>query len=122
MRIQTKLALSFGIIISILCVEIVLNQIISHNATNTYQKLKSEALPAIRILNKYESINNELFLLTSNKVYNKNLPLDSQNRLNGILEVELPYLQYELLQLSKKINNREDFTLKTPKIIKLQTI
>lgn len=119
MRIQTKLALSFGIIISILCVEIVLNQIISHNATNTYQKLKSEALPAIRILNKYESINNELFLLTSNKVYNKNLPLDSQNRLNGILEVELPYLQYELLQLSKKINNREDFTLKTPKIIKL---
>mgnify|MGYP003109559971 CR=1 FL=1 len=36
MRIQTKFALSFGIIISILCVEVVLDQIISHNVTKTY--------------------------------------------------------------------------------------
>ncbi len=119
MRIQTKLALSFGIIISILCVEIVLNQIISHNATKTYQKLKTEALPALRILDSYESINNEFYLLTSNKVYNNNLSLNGQNRLSGILEVELPYLESELLLLANNIDNTDDISVKAPQIIKL---
>jgi len=117
MKIRTKLALSFGIIISILFTEIVLNQIISDNATNTYQKLKSQALPVLRILDKYESINNELFLLTSNKVYNKNLPLSSQNRLNGILEVELPYLKTELFLLSENLEKDDEITQKSPEII-----
>ena len=119
MRIQTKLVLSFGIIISILFIEIVLNQIISQNAAKSYQKLKSEALPALRILDDYESINNEFFLLTSNKVYNHNLSLNGQNRLNGILEVELPYLKSELQLLSNNIDNTEDISIKAPQIIKL---
>ena len=119
MRIQTKLVLSFGIIISILCVEIVLNQIISNNATKTYQKLKSEALPALRILDSYESINNEFYLLTSNKVYNHNLSLNGKNRLSGILEVELPYLKSELLLLANHTDNTDDISVKAPQIIKL---
>ncbi len=117
MRIRTKLILSFGVIICILFLEIVLNQIISDNATKTYQKLKSQALPALRILDKYESINNELFLLTSNKVYNNNLPLNSQNRLNGILEVELPYLKTELFILSENLAANDQIVLKYPEII-----
>lgn len=58
----------------------------------------------MRLLDKYESINNELFLLTSNKVHNENLSLDSQNRLNGILEVELPYLKTEFFLLSEDLD------------------
>lgn len=61
MKIRTKLILSFGVIISVLCIEIVLNKIISDNAAETYQKLKTQALPALRVLDKFESINNELF-------------------------------------------------------------
>lgn len=117
MRIRTKLILSFGVIICILFVEIVLNQIISDNATDTYQKLKSQALPALRVLDKYESINNELFLLTSNKVYNSNLPINSQNRLNGILEVELPYLKTELFLLAENLTRDEQIVVKSPEII-----
>ncbi len=119
MKIRTKLILSFGVIISVLCIEIVLNQIISDNASETYQKLKTQALPALRILDKFESINNELFLLTSNKVYNSNLPLDSQNRLNGILEVELPYLKTELFLLSENLEKNDEIALKSPEIIEL---
>jgi PAS domain S-box-containing protein len=119
MKIRAKLILSFGIIISILCIEIVLNQIISHNASNTFQKLKSQALPAIAILDKYESINKELFLLTSNKVYNNNLPLYSQNRLKGILEVELPYLKSELFLLAEKFEDTDEIVIKSPEIIEV---
>ena len=117
MKIRTKLILGFGIIISILCAEIVLNQIISDNASNTYQKLKSQALPALDILDKYKSINNELFLLTSNKAYNNDLPLKSQNRLNGILDVELPYLKSELFLLSEMFEENEEIVRKAPEII-----
>jgi PAS domain S-box-containing protein len=117
MRIRTKLILSFGVIICILFLEIVLNQIISDNATDTYQKLKSQALPALRILGTYESINNEVFLLTSNKVYNNKLPINSQNRLNGILEVELPYLITELSILSEALAADDQIVIKSPEII-----
>ncbi|HSM62861.1 MAG TPA: PAS domain S-box protein, partial [Gillisia sp.] len=117
MKIRTKLILSFGVIIFILCIEIILNQIISNNASDTYQKLKTQALPAIAILDKYESINKELFLLSSNKVYNNNLPLNSQNRLKGILEVELPYLKSELFLLAQKFEDNEEIALKSPAII-----
>ncbi|WP_051119569.1 sensor histidine kinase [Gillisia sp. CAL575] len=119
MRISTKLILSFAVIISVLCIEIVLNQIISDNAADTYQKLKNQALPALRILDKFESVNNEFYLLTSNKVYNSNLPLDSQNRLNGILEVEFPYLKTELFHLSENLDKQDEITLKSPEILKL---
>jgi len=119
MKIRTKLILSFGVIISVLCIEIVLNQIISNNATDTYQKLKTQALPALRILDKFESINNEFFLLASNKVYNRNLPLESQNRLNGILEVEFPYLKTELFNLSENLEEHDEITLKSPEIVSL---
>lgn len=119
MKIRTKLILGFGIIISILCAEIVLNQIISDNASDSYQKLKSQALPALDILDKYKSINNELFLLTSNKVYNNDLPLNSQNRLNGILDVELPYLKSELFLLSEMFEENEEIVRKAPEIIEI---
>ncbi|WP_010232100.1 ATP-binding protein [Gillisia marina] len=59
------------------------------------------------------------FLLTSNKVYNSNLPLDSQNRLNGILEVELPYLKTELFLLSENLEENDEIALKSPEIIEL---
>jgi len=119
MKIRSKLILSFGIIISVLCMEIVLNQIISDNAADTYQKLKTQALPTLRILDKFESVNNEFFLLASNKVYNSNLPLQNQNRLNGILEVEFPYLKTELLLLSKKSQEKDQLALKAPEILSL---
>ncbi len=119
MKIRTKLILSFGVIISVLCMEIVLNQIISDNAADTYQKLKTQALPTLRVLNKFESVNNEFFLLASNKVYNSNLPIETQNRLNGILDVEFPYLKTELLLLSNKSQEKDQIALKTPEIINL---
>lgn len=119
MKIRNKLILSFGVIISILCIEIILNQIISYRAAETYQKLKTQALPTLRILDDFESINNELFLLTSNKVYNQKFPLDSQNKLNGILEVELPYLKNELSRLSENLEENNDIALKSPEIIEV---
>lgn len=119
MKIRTKLILSFGIIISVLFIEIVLNQIISDNATDTYEKLESQALPALEVLDKYESINKEFFLLTSNKVYNSNLQLNSQNRLNGIIEVEFPYLKTELFLLAESVEKNDELALKSPEIIEL---
>ena len=52
--IRNKLILGFGVIIGILIAEIVLNQIISHKATTIYRKLKLEAIPATKILEKYD--------------------------------------------------------------------
>ncbi|TVZ28452.1 PAS domain S-box-containing protein [Gillisia sp. Hel_I_86] len=119
MKIRTKLILSFGVIIGILCIEIALNQTISNNAAETYQKLKTQVLPALRILDKFESINNEVFLLISNKVHHSNFPSKSQNRLSGILEVELPYLKTELLLLSENLEENNEVALKAPVIIEL---
>ncbi|MCF4101661.1 ATP-binding protein [Gillisia sp. M10.2A] len=119
MKIRNKLILGFGIIISILIAEIILNQLINQKANTTYQKLKVEALPTLYLLDQYKAINKELFLLTSNKVYNINSSLSSQNRLKGIIEVELPYLKSELAFLTRKLEKNEEIVLQSPEIIDL---
>lgn len=87
--------------------EIILNQIISNNATNAYHKLKVEALPSIQVLNKFEAINKEAFLLINGKVYNEELSQRANNRLSGILEVEYPYLMAELVPVGRYLENEK---------------
>ncbi|WP_341226987.1 ATP-binding protein [uncultured Arcticibacterium sp.] len=99
MSIRNKLILSFGLLIGILVIEITLNQIISNDAAKTYQKLKVEAFPAMKTLEKYEATNRELFLLISTKTFNRSTSFEEQNRLNGILDVELPFLKSEIALL-----------------------
>lgn len=98
MKISHKLILAFGVLILVLLVEIVLNQVISNRATQTYQTLQSEINPAVTILNKYEGINKELNLLISNRV-NGDDRISSINRIKGIVEVELTYIVTELTTL-----------------------
>lgn len=105
MSIRNKLILSFSLLIGILVVEITLNQLISNEAAKTYQKLKEEAFPAKKTLENYEAINRELFLLISTKTFNSTTSFEEQNRLNGILDVELPYLKSEIALLQESTSN-----------------
>lgn len=107
MGIKGRLIISFSIIIAILVFEIVLNQIISNNAANAYNKLKVEALPTIQTLNKFEAINKEAFLLINGKVYNEELSQSDDNRLSGILEVEYPFLKAELVPVGLHLKDNE---------------
>ncbi|MDB4297447.1 PAS domain S-box protein [Flavobacteriaceae bacterium] len=126
MGIRKKLVISFVVIINILVAEIFLNQIISNNATDTYLKLKTEAFPAMRTLDKYESINRELYLLVSNKVNNTFISVDEKNRINGIIEIELPnlkgeihFLQEKQLSHNLKVKSIGGVINRTDKLIKL---
>lgn len=108
MGIRFKLGLAFGIIISILIAEIILNHIVSKNASSTYHKLKSEIIPAMKVLEKYETINREFFLLSSAKVYNQDeLNTKDQNRLKGIIEVEYPYLKAKINTFKNQFESSE---------------
>ena len=81
---------------------IVLNQVITNRATETYQTLQSKITPAINILTKYESINKELNLLTKNRVKG-DVKTSTINRFKGIVEVELPHIKRELLLLKEDL-------------------
>jgi methyl-accepting chemotaxis protein len=116
MKIRYKLALSFGLLMSIILIEIVLNRIVSNNANNTYLKLKKEAIPAMNTLAKYEAINREVFLLIVSKTYTQKVSFKNQNRINGILEVEFPYLKNEIFLLKENLKPND------PKIQKIQDI
>lgn len=122
MSIKNKLFLSFGLLIGILVIGIVLNQVISNNAAKTYQKLKVEAIPAMKAIEKYDGINRELFLLISSKTFNSTIGFKEKNRLNGILDVELPYLKSEIYYLQGKQSTTEVQVSGIKKIIELSDL
>ena len=98
MSIKTKLSLAFGAIIAILVLEIALNQVVSYRANRTYEKLTTEVGPVLSMLNKFQAINKELGLLVTGKV-SGGLSERNQNRMKGILEVEIPYYKTEIYLL-----------------------
>ena len=63
MKISNKLIIAFSIFTLILIAEIVLNQIISEKAKESYTKLSSEIAPALEILDKCKNVNTEIYLL-----------------------------------------------------------
>jgi len=101
---------------SIILIEIVLNRVVSNNANDTYLKLKKEAIPAMNTLAKYEAINREVFLLIVSKTYTQKVSFNNQNRINGILEVEFPYLRNEIFLLKENLKPND------PKIQKIEDI
>lgn len=100
MKIRHRLILAFGVLILVLLVEIILNQVITNRATRTYETLQSEINPAITVLNHYESINKELNLLINNRV-NGDQDISTINKVKGIVEVELAYIETELSKLKE---------------------
>ncbi len=103
MKLKVRLILSFGLLIGVLILEIVFNQIVRIDATNTYQHLKTNVEPAVSTINKYLSVNNELQLLITMKVINKDVKLINLNRIDGILDVELPNLKSSIFLLQEDL-------------------
>lgn len=106
MKIRHKLVLAFGVLILILIAEIILNQVVTNRANQTYDTLQSEINPAITILNHYETINRELDILISSRVKGDN-KFSTTNRIKGIVEVELSYIETELSKLKEKLSNND---------------
>ncbi|MBJ7881828.1 sensor histidine kinase [Gelidibacter salicanalis] len=116
MKIRHRLILAFGVLILVLLVEIILNQVITNRATQTYGTVQSKINPVINVINHYESIHKELNLLTSNRVNGDN-KISSINRLNGIVEVELTYIEEELAVLKKELPEKSVDRLLLEKLI-----
>ena len=102
MKISHKLILAFTVLIVILTAEIILNQVITNRATKTYETLQSEINPTLSVLKHYESINKEFTLLLNNRV-NGDDRISSINRIRGIIDVELAYLEAELKSIKESI-------------------
>ena len=116
MKIKQKLIVAFSVLILIVLGEIVLNQIVANRATKTYETLQAKINPAINILTKYESINKELNLLISNRINGDN-KIITINRFKGIIEVELPHINKELLSLKDDLSVINEENLLVEKII-----
>ena len=100
MKIRQKLIIAFSILIIIVLAEVVLNQVVANRAKETYQALHDKINPAIIVLTKFESVNKELYLLTTNRIKGDS-KTQTVNRFKAIIEVELPYIKKELLQLKE---------------------
>ncbi len=116
MKISQKLILAFSVLILILIVEIILNQTITNKATRTYDTLQSKINPVINVLANYESINKELNLLISNRINGAD-EVDTKNRINGIIEVELTYLKTELFLFKEDLPQEDTSKSLIEKII-----
>lgn len=104
--IKSKLLLVFSIFIVILMIVMLLNHNVTKKSELTYDILKSEIAPAITTLNQFKAYNNELLLLSFNKIAAKN-SIKNTNRMKQISEVELPYLKIKLNEL-KNISNKNN--------------
>lgn len=106
MKIRHKLTIAFGVLIIIIGGEVILNQVITSQAKTTYEKLKLEIEPAIKVLDGFSGVNTELQLLTNNRINNPT-DLGLINRIKEITEVEFPYYQSETrLQLNNDYGKR----------------
>lgn len=99
MRIKRKLVVAFTIVITLFLGEIVLNQLISQQVQSTYQALKEEVEPAVKTIDRFKVINRELNLLAISQLYHQ----ENNNRVTGILDVELPNLKKEIFLLQEDL-------------------
>ena len=102
MNITKKLILGFSILISILIGEIIINQTITYRANQTYNSIRSNIEPNIKILEKCKSLNNELKLLLNSRVNSDVINTETNNRIKGIIDVELPYMIKEIQRMNTK--------------------
>ncbi len=103
--IRKRLVLSYSVIFAVLVVSIGLNGFIQFRASNTFSRIKERAIPALETLDKFESINSELRLLIINYTLVEGIgKLDDENRIRGIIEVEIPNLVSRIDQ-TKTENN-----------------
>ena len=98
MKITQKLIIAFSVLILIFIGEIILNQIITSHANDTYDKLMNKINPTIKTLAKYESINKRLNLLTNTRI-NGDEKIVTVNRFTRVLEIELRHIKKELYLL-----------------------
>lgn len=80
-----------------------LNSEYSKKSAGTNKQLESKIEPALNILNNYHSYNEELFLLSLNKITTNQSALIT-NRMKIITEVELPNLDLETLALISNLS------------------
>jgi len=99
-KISHKLIFAFGALIAVLLIEMILNQVITRQATDSYEKLKTEVGPAVRMLDKFQAVNKELILLALNKV-NAPSEISHVNRMKVLTEVELPHYIMEVFHLQE---------------------
>lgn len=116
MKISSRLITGFSILILILIGEIILNQTITYQTNQTYENIETNIEPSINVLEKYKSINIELKLLLNSKINAQKTDIENNNRIKGIIDVELPYLIKEIQKISLVINS-DDSLFNSFKII-----
>ncbi|MEO9893975.1 ATP-binding protein [Aurantibacter sp.] len=90
-NIKTKLIIAFGTTITVLLLVMVLKSLYSKKAEKIQNEIDVRIEPAIEILDAYRSYNNELYLISLNKISTAKSD-KLTNRMKIITEVELPHL------------------------------
>lgn len=94
MKIWLKLSLVYGLLIAIIIVIVSFNQKAALEAENSFTVYKEEIEPVIDVLRHLDRVNNELRVLLPHRIHNPSrLVLSEASRLQGILEVEMPFLR-----------------------------
>lgn len=103
--------------ICILIIHTVLGNLTTKQATKSHNSLTRKIAPAVKILNEFRMENKELFLLVENKVYNyKNTK--ASNRVQQIIEVDLPYYILNLEKLKGSIETSDPRNSSIDSVIK----
>lgn len=108
MTIKKKLILAFGIFILLISCIIMLNQSVTNQAKNRYEKLRVEIQPAIKSIDKFMQVNNFLQLLIkqkTNEATGHDVILD--NKIDAIVEVEIPNLVRVFTEIEIIANDKE---------------
>ena len=71
--------------------------IVANESKSNLIHIKKEIEPDVKLINHFKQVNNELYFLLNNRVYNpKSLYTNESRRLKGIVEVELPFIKASL--------------------------
>ena len=101
MKIQKKLIIAFGFLILVLLAEIVINQVITYRAKNTFIELKENSGPTLKLLDEYKMLNRELGLL--NNTWVANYDKRAVNKINALVDVELPHFKSKISTINKTL-------------------
>lgn len=97
MKIWLKLSLVFGLLFAIIILIVALNFIVANESKSNLIHIKKEIEPDVKLISHFKQVNNELYFLLNNRVYNpKVLYTNETTRLKGIVEVELPFIKASL--------------------------
>jgi light-regulated signal transduction histidine kinase (bacteriophytochrome) len=106
-KIKSNIILIFSVFIIVLLTELALNKIGINSVNKSYINLTEELEPSLKYLNKLESLNTELLLLTKYKL-KVNANIEASNRIKSIIEVDYPNIKTEFFLLSSRISNGDE--------------